>query len=72
MYFEGSGLVECDPLGISEGIRVDNILGILDGEVQGITLGAANRSNIGDDEVSGTVLSCGYFEGARDGNPNSF
>ena len=56
---------KCDPLYISEVIRVVNIPGLSDGEVPGITVVVVERSKIERYEVSGTVLSGGSFECAR-------
>ena len=65
---DGAGPGGGGPLVDSEGTRVENKLGISDGEVPGITLVVADRIKLGCDEGSWWVLSGGSFEGARDGN----
>ena len=49
-------------MGNSEGTRVRNKLIISNDEVLGTTLGVADRSKLGDYEVSGKLLSGGSCE----------
>ena len=64
---EGVGPGDIYLLGNLQGTRVDNKIGISNGEVPGITLGVAGRRKLWDDRVSGSVLSGGSCEGTRYG-----